>query len=211
MPTYRALDPRRRADANQSDVDVKIAAALERIAQALRVALWEEGKQAGLSPIQVQMLVFLASRPAGVRAGDLAREFHLTPATVSETLDALERKKLLCREDDPFDRRAVMVKATRAGRHAGNTSRDWNRVIREAVASVRGDKVAHMRFLMRLIAELQKAGLVTVARMCSSCRYFDRRRPRPGTVGYCRLLEQPLRERDLRVDCPEHQPLHAES
>lgn len=40
-------------------VDSKIVAALERISQAFRVLLWNESKELSLSPIQIQVLIFL--------------------------------------------------------------------------------------------------------------------------------------------------------
>jgi hypothetical protein len=64
-----------------------------------------------------------------------------------------------------------------------------------------------MRFLMRLISALQGAGVITVARMCVSCRFFrPDTRPRSVSPHYCALLDLPLSGADLRTDCPEHEP-----
>jgi hypothetical protein len=46
----------------QYSTDGKIVAALERIAQAFRVMLWNEGKAASLSPIQLQVLISSSCR-----------------------------------------------------------------------------------------------------------------------------------------------------
>jgi hypothetical protein len=49
--------------------------------------------------------------------------------------------------------------------------------------------------------------VITVARMCVSCRFF-----RPDThrmsvsPHHCALLDLPLSGADLRTDCPEHEP-----
>ena len=63
-----------------------------------------------------------------------------------------------------------------------------------------------MRFLMRLIGTLQGSGVVTVARMCVTCRFF-RRDVHPGSASphHCGLLDVPLGVGDLRADCPEHE------
>lgn len=42
-----------------TNTDSKIIASLERIAQAFRVLLWNESKEFSLSPIQIQVLIFL--------------------------------------------------------------------------------------------------------------------------------------------------------
>jgi hypothetical protein len=63
-----------------------------------------------------------------------------------------------------------------------------------------------MRFLMELTGSLQRSGLITVARMCVTCRFF-RRDVRPGEASphHCGLLDVPLGGPNLRVDCPEHE------
>ncbi|MEO6831625.1 MAG: MarR family transcriptional regulator, partial [Chitinophagaceae bacterium] len=40
-------------------IDSKIVVSLERISQAFRVLLWKESKEFSLSPIQIQVLIFL--------------------------------------------------------------------------------------------------------------------------------------------------------
>ena len=42
-----------------SSIESKIIASLERVSQAFRVLLWNESKEHSLSPIQVQVLIFL--------------------------------------------------------------------------------------------------------------------------------------------------------
>jgi hypothetical protein len=63
-----------------------------------------------------------------------------------------------------------------------------------------------LRSLMALIRSLQEAGVVTVARMCLTCRHFGRGEgPGADAPHYCHLLEEPLPEAELRLDCPEHE------
>jgi hypothetical protein len=55
--------------------------------------------------------------------------------------------------------------------------------------------------LLELIAKLNRAGIITVQRMCFSCRFYQ-----PGEKNdYCRLLKKKLYKSDLRVDCPEYE------
>jgi hypothetical protein len=56
-----------------------------------------------------------------------------------------------------------------------------------------GEKEAVMRFLIRLISALQGAGVITVARMCMSCRFFrPDAYPRSVSPHYCALLDLPI-------------------
>lgn len=54
------------------------------------------------------------------------------------------------------------------------------------------------------IARLHDAGVITVNRSCLTCRHYQP--PGPRSRARCLLLARPLPDRDLRVDCPEHEP-----
>lgn len=57
-----------------------------------------------------------------------------------------------------------------------------------------------------LIARLHAAGVITVARMCVTCRFFRKdQHDDSSTPHHCNLLDMPLKRRDLRLDCPEHE------
>ncbi|RMF59726.1 MAG: MarR family transcriptional regulator, partial [Calditrichaeota bacterium] len=114
------------------DVDSKIAAALERLSQTFRVLLWEKTKSHNLSPIQIQMLVYLFYHShEEITMGQLAARFSLTPATVSDAVKTLVQKGLVVRTPTARDRRAVSVKLNAAGRKMANKLTAWADVIRD--------------------------------------------------------------------------------
>jgi len=190
------------------DVDAKIVAALERLGQAFRVLLRERAREHGLSPIQSQFLVYLLHHDVELRrVGRLAREFDLTPATVSDAVDSLEAKGLVDRERWPEDRRVITLRLSPRGESLAAELSGWANVVEESLDLYPPqEKVVVMRFLMGLIRSLQRSGVVTVARMCVTCRFF-RRDVRPGddSPHHCGLLDVPLGGGDLRIDCPEHE------
>ena len=200
-----AFDP----SSQHGDVDKKIVAALDRISQAYRVLLQEEAQRRSLSPIQARFLVHLLHhRGELARVGRLAEEFGLSRATVSDAVRTLESKGLLRREPRPRDGRVANLRLTLAGEEAAAGLSSWADVVEEMLGSFAPEeKEATMRFLMRLISALQGAGVISVARMCMTCRFF---RPdvHPGSASphHCALLDQPLSGADLRTDCPEHEP-----
>jgi DNA-binding MarR family transcriptional regulator len=53
-----------------------------------------------------------------VSAGSLADRVHLTRGSMTTALDRLEDQKLICRKDDPTDRRGVQVEATSEAKKA---------------------------------------------------------------------------------------------
>ncbi|GBC83830.1 hypothetical protein HRbin11_00248 [bacterium HR11] len=189
------------------DVDSKLVAALERLAQAFRVLLWRVGQTHGLSPIQVQFLCYLLYQPeAHRRVSGLAQAFRLTKATVSDAVTALESKGLVRRRPDISDRRSSVLDLTPDGRRLARRLAAWANTVRDSLSFAGLDeKTSVLNFLMRLIVELQRAGVITVARMCLTCRFF-RQDVHPGTPTphHCALLDRPLGPTTLRVDCPEH-------
>jgi len=195
------------------DVDNKIVAALERLGQVFGVLLRGTAEERGLSPIQIRIVVHLLFHPAGFcHVGDLARQFDLTPATVSDAVSTLVGKGLVSKEPDPSDGRARVLRLTEEGTAWAEELSGWassvQRVVKEHLGSHSdAEKVIVMRFLMDLIAELQEEGVITVARMCKTCRFFDKNRYADDADAphHCTLLDQPLRLHELRIDCPEHE------
>lgn len=191
------------------DVDKKVVVALERLSQAFRVLLQEGAQRQSLSPIQARFLVHLLHHGDELgRVGRLAAEFGLSRATVSDAVGTLEAKGLVRREQWPRDGRVATVRLTPEGEEVAAGLSGWADVVEGQLGSFElGEKEAVMRFLMRLISALQGAGVITVARMCVSCRFFrPDAHPRSASPHYCALLDLPLSGADLRTDCPEHEP-----
>ena len=195
--------------AQHDDVDSKVIAAIERIGETLRALLRAEARAQGVSPIQAQILVFLASRDSRTRVGELAAEFGVTAATVSDALGSLEKKKLACRKSDPEDARALRVVPTAKGRRVAARLESWADPVRDLLPGETdaGNKEVTLGVLLELIASLDRGGLLSRARVCPSCRFFrpevHRSRTNPH---HCALLDAPLGPATLRLDCPEHEP-----
>jgi DNA-binding MarR family transcriptional regulator len=191
------------------DVNKKVVAALERLSQAFRVLLQEEAQRQNLSPIQARFLVHLLHHGDELgRVGRLAAEFGLSRATVSDAVGTLEAKGLVRREPWPRDGRVATLRLTPEGEEVAVGLSGWADIVKEQLVSFApGEKEAVMRLLMRLISALQGAGVITVARMCVSCRFFKpEAHQRSGSPHRCALLDMPLSGADLRTDCPEHEP-----
>jgi DNA-binding MarR family transcriptional regulator len=189
-------------------VDAKIVAALERLGQVFRNLLRERAQEYGLSPIQAQFLVYLLYHDVELRrVSQLAREFDLTQATVSAAVDSLEAKGLVGREHWPEDGRVMTLRLSTAGELVAAELSPWADAIKEHLdLGSSEEKEVVMRFLMRLIGSLQESGVITVARMCVTCRFFQRdAHPVTRSPHHCRLLDVPLGGLDLRVDCPEYE------
>jgi DNA-binding MarR family transcriptional regulator len=195
--------------AQHDDVDAKLVAALERLSQVFRVRLREEAWERDLSPTQAQFLIYLLYHNVELRrVSQLAREFDLTKATVSDAVASLETKGLVQREQWPEDRRVVTLWLSPEGEKLATTLSEWADPVREHLERFSPEeRETVMRFLIGLIGSLQRSGLITIARMCVTCTFF-RQDIHPGEPSphHCGLLDVPLGRADLRVDCPEQEP-----
>ncbi|RMG39112.1 MAG: MarR family transcriptional regulator [Planctomycetota bacterium] len=194
-----------------NSVDARLAAALERLGQAVRTAWVEAGQAFGLSALQSQILVYLLQNAQGarLRPSAVAERLQVTRATLSDALAALETKGLLQRIPSTIDRRARELKLTPQGRRTAAKLSRWNAAMVQVLRSLpAGEKGRLLDLLLRLIAELQACGLITIARMCRSCAFFEPDvHDAPEAPHHCRLLDQPLKLVELRVDCPDYQPV----
>lgn len=192
-------------DHQNSNVDSRIIASLERLSQAFRVLLWDESKEYSLSPIQVQVLIFLHYHSAEKRkVSYLAEEFNMTKATISDTIKTLESKKLIRKEYEPHDTRSYVIQLTKKGLAVATQTSAFTNQLQVPIDKLNADDKENLLLsLMGIIQHLNKTGVITIQRMCITCTHF-----KPGTTNqphFCKLLNSHLEDSALRLDCPEHQ------
>lgn len=194
---------------SREGVDPKLLATIDRLGQALRVQMGQVARTHGLTSLQLHLLLRLrVDPPERRRVGALAAEFDVTLPTVSDAISTLERKGLVGRAPDPSDGRGVRIVLTDRGHEVAEAADAWQvraqRIL--GFVSVR-DKERALGFLMGVLAELHREGLVSVARMCVTCRFFREDQGPEEGQHRCAYLDLDLGPGDLRVDCPEHEGL----
>ena len=184
-------------------VEGRIVAALERISQAFRVLLWNEGKEFSLSPIQVQVLIFLLhhNEEKG-KVSYLADEFNMTKATISDTVKSLEQKGLVKKKYVRHDTRSFIISLTQKGNEVAERTSVFTKELQTPIDRLHPDDKENMLLgLMAIIHHLNKVGVITIQRMCLTCSHhkLDTRHGH-----FCQLLNQKLETTELRMDCPDH-------
>jgi hypothetical protein len=107
------------------------------------------------------------------------------------------------------DARTVRLVLTPAGRSRALAVSAWAGPVRRAIArtAVRS-KESLLPLLVDWVESLHRARVITVARVCPTCRFFAPDvHPDSGAPHHCQLFERALGGSALQVDCPEHQPL----
>lgn len=183
------------------NIESKIVASLERISQAFRVLLWNESKEFSLSPIQVQVLIFLLHHSAEKRkVSYLADEFNITKATVSDAVKTLEQKQLIEKQTEPHDTRSYIIHLTEQGTEIAKKTSFFAKQIQVPIDKLpETDKENLLSNLLEIISHLNQTGVISVQRMCLTCQYYN-----SDNGHFCQLLNQKLADVELRVDCEEH-------
>jgi DNA-binding MarR family transcriptional regulator len=185
----------------------RVVTALNKLAIAMRTNQRERSGSHGLHPTQAQILTLLAARPTGLRLGQLAAELGVTSATTSDSVSALERKRLVRKSVSADDARAIEVNLTVDGRIEAAAIADWPDAMLQAVDDLSTDEqAALLRVLVKMIRSLQDRHAIPAARMCVTCQYFDpyvhASSERPH---HCRFVDAPFGDSELRLDCVDHQ------
>jgi len=184
-------------------IESRIVVALERISEAFRVLLWNESKENSLSPIQIQILIFVYFHSIEIcKVGYLADEFNMTKATISDSVKVLLAKDLVAKETDPIDTRSYSLSLTTEGKKIAKKASFFASSIEQPLEKLTEEqKTIMLNGLLKLIYDLNKSGIITIQRMCFTCSNYQLE----NGIHYCKLLKSQLAENELRIDCPEHE------
>jgi DNA-binding MarR family transcriptional regulator len=202
-----AFNPERHIE----NIDYKIVAALEKISEVFRVLLWTEAKEHKLSPIQMQLLIYIKYHSADKqrRIAAMAREFNLTKATISDSIRVLEQKGLIQRADDAADSRSFNFSLTEQGLKLTGMIENFTLPLDGAIATLPPQqKETILLSVLDLIYRLNQNGVISTQRMCYNCFYYAGDRQQHH---HCNLMQRPLVVDDLRIECPEHVMKRVES
>lgn len=179
----------------------KIVVGLERISQAFKVLLWDKAKEYGLSPIQIQILVFISYHKDDLNnVSLLAKEFNVTKPTISDAVKVLDKKGLVVKEYSATDSRSFHIFPSEKGKQIVAATESFAEPITEQFEILgEGEKVQFFNTLSKLIFRLNKRGILTVQRTCTSCRFYQK----TDALHYCALLQTSLADAEIRLDCPE--------
>ena len=197
MKKEHAFDP----DAQQEFLPSKIVAGLERISQAFKLLLWDKAKQFGLSPIQIQLLIFVANhKNQWNNVSYLANEFNVTKPTVSDAVRVLHKKNLILKDHSSSDNRSYSIVLSEAGKAIVGETEDFSSPLISLMETFPiEEQQGFYRVLAKLIHGLHRHQILTVQRSCLSCKFYGNH----AGGHYCNLLETLLEEQDMRLDCPE--------
>ncbi|EDP71308.1 transcriptional regulator [Flavobacteriales bacterium ALC-1] len=185
------------------NVTSKVVAGLERISEAYKVLLWEKAKLLGLSPIQIQILIFVSYHSQNLcNVSHLAKEFNLTKPTISDAIRVLLKKELIIKTFPSTDSRSYAVQLTVSGKKVVKETEHFADPIKQELNTLsNSEQESLFESIYQLIFKLNQVGILSVQRTCLGCRFYEEK----GSQSYCNLLEKALKSNDIRIDCDEFQ------
>lgn len=187
----------------------RILAGLSKLSLVMRHESWRAAGKRGLTPTQAQILSILAGATSPIGLTEVARQMAITMATASEALSTLVTKGLVRKATSESDGRAIVLALTKGGVREAATASRWPSSMVDAIDALpEPERAGLLRGLIGMIRTLQEQGSVPTARMCVGCTYF-RPNEYPGQpkVHHCMLIDAPIGDADLRIDCGEMEPV----
>jgi DNA-binding MarR family transcriptional regulator len=180
---------------------------IERLGNLVRADVRAVCHAYGVRPAQLEVLRYLAQCNRYSDTPQAVTEFlGLTKGTVSQTINVLEQKGLLRKQDDVADKRLVHLKPTAKGLRLVERAvpaKSLARGLEELPAS--GSQMVE-KVLRDLLQSLQRANGFKTFAPCHTCRFNQKRKGRY----VCGLTGESLSEREVTLVCREHQyPLRA--
>lgn len=188
-------------DHQNSSLDNKIVAGLDRISQVFKTLLWEKSKTYNLSPIQIQLLIFIQYHSEEkTTVSYLSQEFNVSKPTISDTIKTLEQKQFIKKIADQRDTRSYRIELTPTGKRIVLETESFVNPLTEIITnSEQNDKLVLWENITNIILQLNELNVISVQRTCFKCKFYSKLNNEP----FCNLLNQHLRTADIRIDCPE--------
>ncbi|WP_025847025.1 MarR family winged helix-turn-helix transcriptional regulator [Paenibacillus ehimensis] len=186
----------------------RVSMALVRMAQAVKKIGQMESDDTGLSPVQIQSLLFTAHTRGDVASvGSLADHLGTTHVTAVKIVNGLVIKGLIAKYAKPGDRRITLLQLTSQGEEAVAKLDRWGEALEEAVQSLPEEALASLETgLGAVLSALQRRGHLVVAEPCLGCIHFRPNTGQDETPHYCNLIRKFLTHEATLKQCPEHKP-----
>ena len=182
----------------------EIVYSLERLSRLMRAGEFAEG----LNPAQWEALRFLArANRFSNSPGALTRYLGATKGTISQTVKALERKRLIAKAGRPGEKRSIVLELTEAGR-AMMAKDPWSGLA-TACEALGGKTRRRMdKGLVDLLAGEIARHQGPSFGVCRSCRFWREGGRSDDAAGphLCMLYDVPVSAAESAQICIAHEP-----
>lgn len=191
------------ADSQRKDLSEKVVFGLERISEAFKSLIWGKAKTYGLSPIQIQILIFVANHKEELSSvSNLAKEFHVTKPTISDAVKALDQKGYIVKNYSSADSRSYTIFLSDLGKEMLAKTSDYTLPFFKGFEKMEDREIIQLySTLTKLVFELNRSGILTIQRTCLACKFHELN----NNKHHCHLMGKDLAETELMLDCADYE------
>ena len=184
------------------ELPLKLIAGLERIGEVFKTLLWQKAKVHGISPIQIQILLFISKHSTHLcNVSCLAKEFNLTKPTISDAVKILVEKTYLIKDYSPTDSRRFNLLLSTAGEKLVAELLDYSLPISTEIEKMDKAELENcFNTISKLIYQMNQKGIIQVQRTCYGCKHYNGNKK---DQHFCTLLDKKLKRQEIRIDCAE--------
>lgn len=200
------FDPQRRKENRAA----RVGMALFRMSQAIKKITQTESDALGLSPAQIQALLFAYyTREDVATVGNFAKAIGATHVTAVKIINGLVKKGLISKMQKAEDRRVTLLALTAKGKETAQKLETWGHTLEEALQSIPEEALSHFELgLGAVVSALEKRGTLVVAEPCLGCIHFRPNTGNPSAPHYCEAIQKYLSHEASLKECPEHTTSH---
>lgn len=191
-------------------IESKIAYLLERVSVVYKVLLWNLAKEQKLTPLQIQIMLFINNRiTEECTPSNISMDLQITKATLSDAVKTLIKKGLIKKISFHKDRRSALLILTHRGRNLVKRIEGIGDTLAAHIRDLNTqEKEYALLFLIRLINSLYYSGLIKIARICPTCKFFikDTKSGEDGLKArhICSLTDTEITDTSINVNCPKY-------
>jgi DNA-binding MarR family transcriptional regulator len=188
------------------NLDARLILSLQRLSDILKAMQWDQARTLGLTPLQLQILLFTGYHPAELnKVAHIATELQLSRPTISDAVASLVSKGLLDMQPDKRDRRSFSMIPTPFGREILLKAEEYVTPLAEVIEKRPGfEKNNLYQTIFAMIAGLMTKDSGGLQRMCYNCAHYQGNKKRQHN---CLFLKRSLASAELQIDCMYHSTL----
>jgi DNA-binding MarR family transcriptional regulator len=180
----------------KNEIEEKIVMGLERVSELFFTVLSKSAKKHNLNRQQIQIILNLKNKPENLKT--LQEKTNQDKSTLSKSLKELKAKKMIFYKEGKDKREKLIFLTEKVNRI--NIMKDFL-FVKEALKKLSSkEKETIYKFILEIIDEALRFGLIKYQNMCYTCIFFKRKKDKM----FCAYLEKELKLKDIMIDCKDY-------
>lgn len=190
-------------DQNKS-LTARTITALDKLSDGLKHLYIKGQKATGLTPLQIKIMLYIAGHePELNTVSNLVRELMVTKATISDSIKALEKKRMITKKLDTKDNRSFSIWLSPKGEKSIEELQNLMQPFEKALHNLSTESSERLYVeLYSILKTLDSSKTINIQRDCLSCKNY---RSDGINHAFCMKLRTQIKAHEKRMDCPVYE------